>query len=383
MTRSLRIAILLNPFDLGVKGGDWAPQLARELLNRGHTVRGFGAPAGVIPRSSEAGDGDGDGSLLGFAPEIIVAYDALSPAALKGARACHRLEVPLILVESGFSGPGRWHERLLRWLGQKLWGPLVRRRAACVVALDPQAREQALSEGFESNRIEVQGAGVDLQHYRPGLTSSLVSHHRLRGRILLYAGRVGPGRGLECLIEAFARTVGQGRDWTLVLAGDGPLHGRKVLRALADRLGVGARLHWLQRPRAEELPGLMGSATLLCVPAVDDSVRGKQIPRALACGLPVIASKLPRLSALVRDGETGLLVAPGNLDAWSAALTRASASPQARKRWSQRAREVALEEFNWVRVAEDFEALLLRTLAAAPKTESPSELSPAVGKADL
>ncbi len=114
MTRSLRIAILLNPFDLGVKGGDWAPQLARELLNRGHTVRGFGAPAGVIPRSSEAGDGDGDGSLLGFAPEIIVAYDALSPAALKGARACHRLEVPLILVESGFSGPGRWHERLFR-----------------------------------------------------------------------------------------------------------------------------------------------------------------------------------------------------------------------------------------------------------------------------
>lgn len=371
MTTSLRIAILLNPFDLGVKGGDYAPQLARELLGRGHAVRGFGAPAGVIPRS--ASEGEEGHSVVSFDPDVIVAYDALSPAAFSGARAARRLGAPLILVESGFDGAGRWHERALRWLGERLWGPFVRHAAARVVALDPLARELALREGFDRERVVVLPAGVDLARYRPGLSSRLVSAHRLQGRILLYSGRIGPGRGLEVLIDAFARTLGQAQGWELVLAGDGSAHEVKVLRAQADRLGVGARVRWLPRARAEELPGLMGSSSALVVPAVDDSVRGKQIPRAMACALPVIASDRPRLATLVEDGETGLIVRAGDVDAWSEALTRVSTSPEARKRWGARAREQAEERFAWSQVAADFEGLLAEAERERVEPDSSTE----------
>jgi glycosyltransferase involved in cell wall biosynthesis len=381
--RSLRIAILLNPFDLAVKGGEYAPALARELLGRGHNVRGFGAPPGVIPRSGADPGPDGSPArpeapgVVGFRPDAIVAYDALSPAAFLGARAARRLRVPLLLVEAGTAVGGNWPTRFLRWCGERMWGPFVRRMAQAVVALDPIAREQALAEGFAADRIHVLPPGVDLATFRPGLTSNLIARHRITGRMLLYIGRVSTERGLEVLIQAFGRTIGQGRDWVLVIAGDGPVRDRQVLRAQVDRLGIGSFVSWLPSPRLEEMPGLLGTATLLAVPANDSRVRGIHIPRALACGLPVLASNLPRFADLLEQDGTGLLVEPGSVVAWSEALGRASGSPEARRRWSRRARAVAEERLDWALVAREFEDLLRAACgsrAVAATDPAPDEL---------
>ncbi len=359
MESSLRIALLLNPFDLSVKGGEYAPQLALELLGRGHTVRGFGAPPGVIPRSGTDPDNTGGAEARGvvaYGPDVILAYDALSPAAFLGARASRKLGVPLILVEAGTRAAGLPHERFLRWLGEKLWGPFVRRHARLVIALDPVAELQALAEGFAGDRIRVLSQGVDLIRYRPGLSSSLLAAHRARGRVLLYVGLVSDNRGLDLVIQAFADSVGQSGDWSLVIAGGGPDAARRALRAQVDRLGVGTGVHWLPLPREEELPGLLCSATLLLVPAVDSRVRGVQIPRALACGLPVLAADLPRLAHIHEDGGCGLLVKAGSAEAWTEAVRKAASSPEARKRWSQRARELAKERFDWAMIAQTVEA---------------------------
>src|SRR5262249_176632 len=132
---SLRIALLVNPFTLHAKGGHHAPELARELLGRGHTVRGWGAPPGTIPRSgneiTETGPLDGDASVgvLGFAPDAIVAYDLLSPAAWLGARTARKLDAPLVLVEVGAKSDDGWRGRTLNRIGEALWGTYVRRTA--------------------------------------------------------------------------------------------------------------------------------------------------------------------------------------------------------------------------------------------------------------
>ena len=376
MNAPLRIAILLNPFDLSVKGGEYAPALARELLGRGHYVRGFGAPEGVIPRSGGETDHDGRElkpevpGIVGFAPDAIVAYDALSPAAFLGARASRKLHLPLVLVEAGTAAGGSRFGRLLRWIGERLWGPFVRRQAYAVVALDPIARELALTEGFSADRIRVLPGGVDLRTFRPGLTSHLISRHRITGRVLLYMGRVARNRGLEVLIQAFGRTMGQGTDWTLVIAGDGPARERQALRAQVDRLGLGPLVRWLPSTRVEEMPGLLGSATLMVVPAMEARVRGIHIPRALACGLPVIASDLPRFAELLEQDGTGLLVEAASVEAWGEGLVRAAGSPQARKRWGKRARQVAEQRLDWAVVAREFEDLLLAARGATQAADT-------------
>ena len=272
LAESFRIALLLDPLSVSlgsalhrrVKWGDHAPKLAAEFLGRGHSVRGFWAPPGLIPRSSEPADprlsGDGGAGagtegpgwtkLEQFQPDVLLAYDALSPAAFRATRMARKLGAALVLVEPALPNGGPWGERVLRRIGEFLWGPFVRRTAGAIVALDAVSRAHALEDGFEESLVHVIPYGVDTNEFRPGLTSRLVAQHRIRGRILLYVGRLEKSRGVDRLITAFSRTVGQRDDWNLVLCGRGAA--APALEAQARRLGVADRVHWLQRPQREE-----------------------------------------------------------------------------------------------------------------------------------
>ena len=373
MPTPLRIALLLNPFSLGRSAGEHAAEVGRELAALGHVVHTFGGPP--VARGVESRNGAAPTESVGldriapkrFAPDAILAYDALSPAAWLGARTARSLRVPLILVESGTKSDKSLVSRAGLYFGERLWGPFVRRTARSLVALDPVARARALACGFPEDRVVVLPPGVDPGVYRPGVSSALLQRHGIAGRILLYVGRVEHGRGLEILVQAFARTVGQRDDWSLVVVGEGSA--RAENRASIDRLGIGSRVHWLGRVREEELPGLFGVSTLLAVPALDDAVRGKNVLRAMASGLPVLASDRPSLRALVEPEISGLLVPAGDVSAWTEALRRASMSPDARRRWGRRAREIAESRFTWARVASTFESLILRA-RGAPSTDT-------------
>jgi glycosyltransferase involved in cell wall biosynthesis len=376
---SLRIALLVDPLVKRAPGGAHAEHLARELLGLGHTIRPFGDPAGLVPRSGDDPATEGHpappapGGLAAFAPDAIVAYGALSPAAFLGARGARRLGVPLILVETGFPSGTRALERLLRRLGESLWGRVVRRTADRLLAIDRLGRDQAIKAGFPAKQVGLLAPGVDTGTFRPGLASGLLARHRIRGRTLLYVGTIERRRGLELLIGAFARTVGQRGDWNLVVAGEGPDRGH--LRTVAERNGVSSRVYWLGWPREEELPGLMSASTLLALPVLEPGVRGSHIPRALAAGLPVLTTALPRLAEWVEHDVSGLVVPAGDLGAWVDAIRRAAASPLARRRWGESARRLAEERLAWPRVAQAFESLLLECGARA--AEQGTRASPA------
>ncbi|MFT5284602.1 MAG: glycosyltransferase involved in cell wall biosynthesis [Planctomycetota bacterium] len=376
--RPLRIALLVDPLTMGTKGGDHAPEIARELLSRGHQVRGFGAAPGAIPHSSdEPTDSDTPG-LLSWKPDVLVAYDALSPTAWLGARIARKLDAGLVLVESGIEHPRRMHERALQAIGERLWGRFVRRTANVLIALDQEAERLALAEGFPQASIQTVTGGVDLERFRPGLSSALIARHRIRGRILSYIGRLEDARGVNTLLHAFATTVGQRSDWSLVLSGEG--EARVSLRAAADRLGVSERVHFLGRLRQEELPGLLGGSTLLAVPTLTAEVRGKQIIRAMSCGIPVLASDNHRLRSYVNPEETGLLAKPGSAEEWKEIMQRAAGSPVARERWGQQAREQAVSRFGWASVAERFEHVLIQAIRSQASVRSQINSSGAIEK---
>lgn len=345
-----------------------APALSRELLGRGHHCRGFGAPPGVIPRSRVDFRGDGLG-LMGFQPDVIVAYGGHSAAGVLGARSARRLGIPLVLVEEG-STPGvgalsQFAARLVR----RLVGRRVKGQVSQVVALDAVARAQAIRQGYGVEQIEVLPPGVDLERFRPGLRSEVMRGHGVRGHTLLVTRALEAGRGLEDVLNGFADTVGRREDWALVFAGDGP-H-RAALRAQAARLGVGAHVHWIGAVRQEELPGLFGAATLLLVPGPDSTTAAQHLRSAAACGLPAIVVDEVRFSSLVQNDENGLLVNRCSGDDWVRALEQAAGSPRARERWGERAREIAEERFAWPTIAARF-AELLGDVCSRPMEPAPS-----------
>lgn len=360
MAAPIRIALVVDPITALIGGGRHPVELAAALAMRGHEVRVFGLPPEWLGRSPSASEEKIDRRLgpllLSFEPKAIVAYDGRSPAAWLGARVARRLDVPLVLVEAeGWSDRSAF-ERLLRGIGESLWGRFVRRTTNAVVALDPSGRTSSMARGFDAERIELVPPGIDVQRYRPGLSSDVLIRRRVRGRILSCRLPRDPDAVHELVIDAFARTVGQRDDWSLVM-----ISGERApaaFRLIADRRGVGARVFFIDSAECD-LPAVLSSSTLFAAPS-DSRRDGVDLECALACGVPVLAVESPRTTAFIRHDEHGLLSPEGDRDAWTGALRLAASSPERRKRWGAAARQLALERFGWDAVAARFERTLGR-----------------------
>jgi glycosyltransferase involved in cell wall biosynthesis len=130
---------------------------------------------------------------------------------------------------------------------------------------------------------------------------------------VLAAGRFEPKKGFELLIEACGILARRGRPVGCVIVGDGPLRAR--LETLARR-AEGASVEIRPWMHHDALMQLVASAGLLAVPSVVAATGDRDgIPNilleALAIGTPVVASAVGGIPEVIREGETGFLVAPG------------------------------------------------------------------------
>ena len=162
------------------------------------------------------------------------------------------------------------------------------------------------------------------------------TRHRLPdGPLVLYVGRLVAAKGIEVLIDAWAQLTS---DATLVVAGDGPLR---------ERLGAVPGTGMLGYLAREELPVAYAAATLVVVPSIP-TPRWRE-PWGLVCneamhqGRPVIATHAVGAAAggLVRDGDTGRVLAPGDAGALADAITSLLADPELRERLGAAGRAAA------------------------------------------
>jgi glycosyltransferase involved in cell wall biosynthesis len=366
------LTLVLDGFNPRARDSREPRALATALASRGHQCEVLLAHGGVWAKQPI--DGGGSACILpksldsvlaaervggaGEARRALLAYDGSSPAAWVAARAAARQGLPLLVIEPGWNDLKRLRERVLETFGRHLWGWTVRQCTQAVLAFDPLARDQALERGFPADLVELCPGGVDRNLFRPGMPTRLISRHRLVGRLLVSVGPFEPGRGLELLVRAFAASVGQREDWTLLLVGAGSLRGRLV--TLATRLGIAGRVRLLDYPPPEELAGLLGAGTLFALPAENERARGVQLVRALACGLPVLVADLPRYRFRFTPGQEGLAVPAGDLGAWAAALGRLAQAPELRQQMAAAAR-AAGAGLGWERAAQSVEMALERT----------------------
>jgi glycosyltransferase involved in cell wall biosynthesis len=195
------------------------------------------------------------------------------------------------------------------------------RRAAHVVTPSAYLRELALGWGAPPDRVTV------LPNPAPALTG-LRSRDELRAELgfdeptLVFAGRLTAQKSLAAGIEA-ARRAGV----ELVIAGEGPD------RAELERLGHARFLGPLPRLGVLEL-FRAGDAALL--PSAWENFP-HSVVEALAVGTPVIATRTGGVAEVVRDGENGLLVEPGDVDGLTEAIERFVVDPALVGRLRERA----------------------------------------------
>jgi len=164
------------------------------------------------------------------------------------------------------------------------------------------------------------------------------------------------------VVRVFAR-VRAGRAARLRLVGDGPERERALSLALA--LGVAADVDAVGE--RDDLPSLLADAAAFLLPSENESF-GLAALEALACGVPVVASRVGGIPEVVRDGEVGFLHDVGDVDAMAASTARLLDDPALRARLGRAARAHAEAHFRVEPAVDRYEAVYARVLDAARAT---------------
>lgn len=175
---------------------------------------------------------------------------------------------------------------------------------------------------------------------------------------LLMLGELGHRKGTSELVQALARPELCRRHWAATLAGNGEVgtyrHQVQAL-GLADRVGLPG---WVG---ADEVRALLAEADLLLLPSRQEGLP-VAILEAMAAGVAVIATPVGAIPDAIIDGETGLLVPPGDVPALARAIATLLDDPALRARLAANARARFAERFSIDRTA-DAVASLYRELA--------------------
>ncbi len=195
--------------------------------------------------------------------------------------------------------------------------------------------------------------------YRARVVPNVVDTRRFRHRDRVpLRPRLISARSLEAhyrvdvTIEAFALVRARYPEATLIVAGDGSE--RERLRRLAAAVGGGGvRFAGPVRPSA--MPDLYAEADIFVNASVVDN-QPVSVLEAFAAGLPVVSTATGDIAALVRDGETGLVVPPGDPTAVAKALTTLLEHQERALAMARRARR-DVDAYSWPRVREQWAAV--------------------------
>ncbi len=217
----------------------------------------------------------------------------------------------------------------------------VMARGDVVIANSGFTRDHLLAEhrGIDPARVVAIPRGVDLARFDPGrVAAERVTAVRAswglvpddRRPIALLAARLTAWKGQGLMIQALARLAAQGRaELVLVLAGDD--QGRTAysdgLRAQAAAAGLLDRVRTVGH--CADMPAAYLAADFACAPSLDPEAFGRTAVEPQALGRPVLAADHGAVRETVVDGVTGWRVAPGDVDAWAAALARMLDTPPA------------------------------------------------------
>jgi glycosyltransferase involved in cell wall biosynthesis len=173
---------------------------------------------------------------------------------------------------------------------------------------------------------------------------------------LLCIGRLIPIKGHLVLLRAFAQALQEVPDLELRIAGRGPLH--PALRAIIDELGLGSGVRLLGQ--VSPIQTAIEHVGVVVVPSLGEGF-GMVALEAMERARPVIASAVGGLVDIVRDGQTGILVPPGEVEPLAQAIVDLVSDPDRAARLGAAGREHALDWFQDERSLERTE-LLYRSL---------------------
>ncbi|NTV10058.1 MAG: glycosyltransferase family 1 protein [Zoogloea sp.] len=232
-----------------------------------------------------------------------------------------------------------------------------RRACATMVPTETLAAELA---GCGIPGIRVVRRGVDTELFSPERRSDELRRRwgvGSAGLAVAYVGRVAPEKNIGLALSAFEAIARQRPGARMIVVGDGPA--RRVLeRSHPQHHFAGVRT-------GEDLAAHYASADMFVFPSLTETF-GNVTLEAMASGLPVVAYRSAAAAELIRDGDNGVSVLPGDASAFIDAAAGVACDESLRRRIGEAAALSALG-WGWASVVQDFETVLHEAVAGQPQ----------------
>jgi glycosyltransferase involved in cell wall biosynthesis len=318
-------------------------------------------------------------------PHIVHTHTAKAGAVGRIAAVTAHLQQPPVIVHT-------FHGHVLRGYFNAPRAEVFRqveRVLACktdrLIAVSPEVRDELVSFGVaRPEKFEVIRLGLDLERRAIASPADATAVRAGLGvlpeRLLIgWFGRMTEIKRVDDLLAAFAHARDNGVDAELLLAGDGPQ--RQMLMGRTIELGISDRTHFLGMQ--EEVAALYGACDLVALSSSNEGTPVSLI-EALAASTPVVSTDVGGVRDVVRDGETGLLVPPGDVHALADAFARFAEDASLRERLAGAGRADAFHNYSVDRLVDDVDGLYRRLLAEKRSSGSRvGPLAPALGSLNV
>jgi glycosyltransferase involved in cell wall biosynthesis len=192
-------------------------------------------------------------------------------------------------------------------------------RVDALISVSSQSKERTLALGAPRREVSVIPNGADLRRFAPLDKAACRQEMELPhdAHIIVYASRLDKVKGLTFLLSALKTVVERVDDCLLVLAGEGDHREQLLLEVSA--LGLQEHVMAIGRRPHQEIAKWMNAGDLVVLPSLTE---GSPLPvyEAMACGKPIIASRVGGIPEIITSDDYGLLVPPADPEALAEAL---------------------------------------------------------------
>jgi glycosyltransferase involved in cell wall biosynthesis len=230
------------------------------------------------------------------------------------------------------------------------------KRSSKVTAISSYLKERAKTFGF-NGKVHIIPNGVNFSVFRNNFSERDINDTKKKlgflesDKIIFSASRLVEKNGISDLVQAMAYLS---NDFKLVVAGDG--EEKENLLNLVQKNGLEKRVCFLGFILQRDLPLWMAISFAFVRPSLSEGL-GNSFLEAMAMKLPVIGTAVGGISDFLIDGETGLIVIPGNPQSIAAVVLRLHSDNDLRQKIVQKAFSMVKERYDWNNLSISFKMI--------------------------
>ncbi len=266
--------------------------------------------------------------------------------------------IPFILSEERYYPPGRL--RAFFNFFDSECASTVRNQANAVTAHSTAAKDYLMERGLAQEKIKVIPVGVDTKLFKPLRNSDLRVRLGIKSSdiVILNVGRLHPYKGQRLLIEAFKRVRQMLENVKLLIVGRGFL--KENFTRLIEGLKLQNDVFLIDEAYPNDvMPSIYANCDIFCLPSLVEPF-GIAVLEAMACGKPVIGTKVSGMLETIAYGKVGFLVNPNDVDGLSARLMDLALDEALRNRLGGNALKRAKTVFDWDIIIKEYLAIYER-----------------------